>query len=90
MKEKLYKAEVNFFKHDVVIEMKLTELKVLKAFDYVIQTKDYQSITDLFATKQFEQDMLDKEYKLSDTNYVYYSTDIGKCIKWFEKIKQIR
>lgn len=80
--KEIYSASIYFPKTDGEIEFKYSSMEVKKCYPYTLETKYSYFISRNNSTSYFEEDMLDREYKITNELTVLYSADKSKCIDW--------
>lgn len=80
--DNLYGAYVNFPQISGDIEFNYSEMEIVKAYKDMIELKHYYFTSFNCSTKYFEERMLNKEYKITDSLTCYYSESKEKCIEW--------
>lgn len=80
--EKMYGAYIKFPQVAGDIEFNYLEMEIAKKYPDMIELKHYYFTSNNCSTRYFENNMLNKEYKITDSLTCYYSERKEKCIEW--------
>lgn len=78
----IYGACIKFPQVSGNIEFEYFEMEIVKEYPEVVELKYPYFISNNCSTRYFDNDMFDKEYKITDSLTCYYSESKEKCIDW--------
>lgn len=82
--EKMYGAYIKFPQVAGDIEFNYSEMEIVKKYKDMVELKHPCFTSHHYSTHYFEKDMLDREYKITDSLTCYYSESKEKCIEWLK------
>lgn len=80
--EKMYCAYIKFPQVAGDIEFNYSEMEIAKKYPDMLEMKHCYFTRRNTSTRYFENNMLNKEYKITDSLTCYYSESKEKCIEW--------
>lgn len=78
----LYCAYIKFPQVAGNVEFKYSKMEIKKKYADMVELKCSYFTSYNFSTRYFEKNMLNKEYKITDSLTCYYSESKEKCIEW--------
>lgn len=83
--KELWGAWVRFPKSDEKIVFAYSPMEIKQNYDLALEMKYPYFISRNNSTRYFENDMLEKEYRITDELKVFYSASKEKCVEWLKK-----
>ena len=83
--KELFVACVRFPQIAGNIEFNYSSMEINKRYPNMLEMKHYYFTSSNVSTRYFEKNMLEKEYKISDSLKVYYSQSKEKCLEWLQR-----
>lgn len=80
--EKMYSACIRFPQVAGDVEFKYSEMEIVKKYTDMVELKYPYFTSRNCSTRYFENNMLNKEYKITDSLTCYYSESKEKCIEF--------
>lgn len=86
--KELYGAWISFPIGEKEIVFAHSPMEIEQRYGRAIVTKHPYFTNRNYSTKHFEEDMLEKEYRISETLRIFYSVSKEKCIEWLSKERE--
>lgn len=83
--DKMYSACIKFPQVAGDIEFRYSEMEIVKKYPDMAELKYPYFTSNNCSTRYFKNNMLNKEYKITDSLTCYYSESKEKCIEWLTK-----
>ena len=80
--EKMYCAYIKFPQVAGDIEFNYSNMEISKRYPDMLEMKHCYFTSRNTSTRYFENNMLNNEYKITDSLTCYYSESKEKCIEW--------
>ena len=80
--EEMYSACIKFPQVAGDVEFRYSEIEIVKKYPDMVELKYPYFTSHNCSTRYFENNMLNKEYKITDSLTCYYSESKEKCIEW--------
>lgn len=80
--EKMYSACIKFPQVAGDVDFRYSEMEIVKKYPDMVELKYPYFTSHNCSTRYFENNMLNKEYKITDSLTCYYSESKEKCIEW--------